>query len=190
MKRGQAIDLSKSKRVKREEMNHEAMARDVCSVLTFYNKRELSPLTVREMLNVACWWFSNSRGLGTKCGHWSRKAREAWERQSKSPSQKWSSLDVVHDHVIPRAALCSYLLGLDLNAPDAKAQVRSILDLSFICIISGDENKVLNTRGLRQKMPKNWNWQSDCLWARYKVAEIEPVSSQDAFFPERLNTPP
>lgn len=71
------------------------------------------------------------------------------------------------EHVVPTKVIIDELLEEGLT-PD---RYKWILEFGVVCIVTEDEDKLLNDNGLRQSMPDNWHF--DDVWARYKKAEIK-----------------
>lgn len=84
----------------------------------------------------------------------------------KSMGEKWG---VVYDHCVPFRILQDKLLCLDFPDPSS---VRGLLQqYAVACLITKDEDRLLTSMGLNNKMPEPWN-ETDVL-ARYKTAGID-----------------
>jgi hypothetical protein len=80
------------------------------------------------------------------------------------------SRGLIHEHLVPRKVIREKLHGL--KQPTA-LDVRRILDRYCIgVVITKDEDKKLDSKGLRSSMPKNWK-ETDDRWARYTEVGIE-----------------
>ena len=78
--------------------------------------------------------------------------------------------DVIHEHVIPHSIVVNKLLELDPLTDD---NIMSVLKkYYFICIITKEEDKRLNTARLRRSMPPEWNEEKDSIFARYEHDEV------------------
>ncbi|RUO22605.1 hypothetical protein CWE08_05375 [Aliidiomarina iranensis] len=74
--------------------------------------------------------------------------------------------DVIHEHVIPDSPVMSKLLALD---PLSKESILDIIKRYYvICVITKEEDRLLNAAGLRSKMPEGWSDISDSVFARYQ----------------------
>jgi hypothetical protein len=75
---------------------------------------------------------------------------------------------LVRDHSIPFSYIQNMLLELrEVN----KISVRNILEQNLCaCIITREEDRVLSSKGLGKKMPKNWDGKDKM--ARYKFVNI------------------
>jgi hypothetical protein len=80
---------------------------------------------------------------------------------------------IVYDHAIP----FNYLLKILLSDENLTIEsLRLILNKHCVCcIITIEENRILNSFGLKDKMPKGWD-ENECL-ARYRVAGIETIEN-------------
>lgn len=79
--------------------------------------------------------------------------------------------DVIHEHVIPHSVLMNKLLLLDPLTVDSIHFV--IKKYYVICAITKEEDQLLTAKGLRSKMPKGWNEETDSVFARYDEVGIK-----------------
>jgi len=78
--------------------------------------------------------------------------------------------DVIYEHVVPHSIVMNKLLSLD---PLTHKNIMSVLEKYFvICAITKEEDKRLNSAGLRSKMPEGWNEHNDSVFARYETVGI------------------
>ena len=84
-----------------------------------------------------------------------------------------SRSEVRHDHVVPHSWVMNRLLALDsLNDASILKVLRKYF---FICVISKREDMLLNSAGLRKKMPDGWDPDLGDVFERYRVAGLTPV---------------
>lgn len=78
--------------------------------------------------------------------------------------------EVIHEHVVPHSIVMNKLLSLD---PLTNENIMSIIQKYYvICAITKEEDKRLNTAGLKSKMPEGWDVGNDNIFARYKSVGI------------------
>jgi N12 class adenine-specific DNA methylase len=85
--------------------------------------------------------------------------------------------DVIHEHVVPHSIVMNKLISLENLTHE---NIESVIKKFYvICAITKEEDKKLNTVGLRSKMPKYWNDKSDSIFARYELAGIKIVNDKN-----------
>lgn len=94
---------------------------------------------------------------------------------SKSIGLKLGENKLVYDHVIPFKYVQKKLLSLTKPSID---EIRNILENYVIsCLITKEEDKLLNSKGLRSSMPKKWDEVSEL--ARYEAVGISVVTNNE-----------
>ena len=79
--------------------------------------------------------------------------------------------DVIHEHVVPHSFIMNKLLSLKELSND---DIMDVLKKFYIvCAITKEEDRLLNARGYRSKMPEGWNENTDSVFARYESVGIE-----------------
>jgi hypothetical protein len=74
------------------------------------------------------------------------------------------------DHIIPRGILAEELLSKDPGSLEA------FLDTHFtVAVITVEDDRQLNTHGMRARMPDGWSLGSDP-WIRYERAHLDPAA--------------
>ena len=76
---------------------------------------------------------------------------------------------IVYDHAIPFRYIQEELLNLDIITEDSVGSV--LTRFGFACILTKEEDGLLNKAGLGRKMPIDWNGKDPL--ARYKKLNIE-----------------
>lgn len=78
--------------------------------------------------------------------------------------------NVIHEHVIPHSVVMKKLLSLE---PLSNENILAVLKRFYIiCVITKEEDKILNAAGYRSKMPDGWNEETDSVFARYEAVGI------------------
>lgn len=109
------------------------------------------------LLDNICWTISELDGKYEGCRWWSRQAMQGQQ-------------ELRHEHVVPRRVIISLLLDtVDVH----EDRVRSALQLCVGAVVTKEEDRQLNSVGLRRRMPHDWDGVD--VFARYKVAGIELV---------------
>lgn len=79
--------------------------------------------------------------------------------------------DVIHEHVVPHSFVMNKLLSLN---PVTTEEILNIVNKYFIiCVVTRQEDKLLNSAGLRTKMPEGWDEENGSMFARYEAVGIE-----------------
>ena len=99
-----------------------------------------------------------------------KERRFSSDALSLNPNRKKKFPELVHDHMIPHAFVLNKLLSL--KEPSHKALAKVINKYYQICVITKEEDQILNRQGLRSKMPESWNEIPGDRDARYKIAGI------------------
>ena len=132
----------------------EQMCIDVAKVLA----SDLAYGTKQSVVDHVLWVWSEFDGKIQGCKHWSIKAKNA-----KTGTR------LIHEHVVPRKVLREKLFSI--TSP-TKRKVCNILSKYCVgVVVTNDEDKELNSLGLRATMPKDWDGKD--IWARYSVAKIK-----------------
>ena len=85
--------------------------------------------------------------------------------------------NVIHDHVVPHNIVMGKLLKLNpINETNLKSIIYKYL---VICKITKEEDRKLNSAGLKSKMPMDWNEDTDSIFARYEKVGIEICEKRD-----------
>ena len=154
-------DLSKPRRGEYPELPE--LASNVALVLALWRANQLHFQVARQVVKGAVWWSSNVKGTCYKSRYWTH---EAIRHQKEHPV--WvKGNGLVNEHVIPRTCLEARLM--ELLEPSAES-VRSVLNFSFTCLLTGPENSLLMGH-LRSNMPKDWKWGGDP-FERYRKVGI------------------
>lgn len=120
------------------------------------------------VLSEAFWVWSEFEGKHNGCRFWSAAALDS----------KHDVKNLVHEHVVPRKEILS---KFDLRPVPRKVaterSVRSIFSrLCIWCIVTKEEDKRLNSLGLKSRMPDGWGKRGNTdIWARYRKAKIKWV---------------
>jgi hypothetical protein len=86
-----------------------------------------------------------------------------------TPQAQTAVADRTHEHVVPRMVITHHLLEQRMtNLDEIMAALRRHC---LAAVITKDDNRELNRRGLRQSMPDGWRWGDDP-WARYRAANL------------------
>ena len=81
--------------------------------------------------------------------------------------------DVIHEHVVPHSIVMNKLLSLD---PLTNENIKAVIEKYYvICAITKEEDKRLTAKGLRSKMPEDWNDNIHSVFARYERVGISSV---------------
>jgi hypothetical protein len=131
---------------------------ELCGELAFVLNSNLHYGTKHAVLLEATWVWTEFEGKYEGCEHWSEAALE-FRGQPQM---------LIHEHVIPKKVVIELLLKLPNPTTGSVHQL-----LESFCkgvVITKEEDTRLNRRGLRSKMPSDWDGKD--LWARYTVAKI------------------
>ena len=74
-----------------------------------------------------------------------------------------------YEHVIPAAIVLKKLLASDRRSETVH---RILSESGFVAVLLKEQDQLLNSAGLRAKMPDGWEWGDDPL-ERYRVVGIE-----------------
>lgn len=81
----------------------------------------------------------------------------------------------VEEHVVPINEIVKILTDQYTNRKESFNHefIGKVLDKClWIVFITDEENKKLNSLGLKNKMPDGWNWETDSAFVRYEKANI------------------
>lgn len=85
---------------------------------------------------------------------------------------------VIHEHAVPRSLLANYVV----DEATSIEEVIAMFDRHCVAVlVTEEEDKQLNARGFRDKMPAGWTWSGDPL-ARYVALELnvlEPTNDAE-----------
>lgn len=82
---------------------------------------------------------------------------------------------IVHDHSVPHSFVLNKLLALKNVTNQA---LKDVIEKYYrVGIITKEEDRLLNSNGLRSKMPKSWDGNSGSVYARYEVVGIKLLHS-------------
>jgi hypothetical protein len=110
--------------------------------------------------------FLWERRLGTK-------SQSAQFRSVKSQGINFGTDEIRYDHAIPFSFIQQKLLTAEhLTISDLKEILQRFI---VVCIITKEEDQLLNSMGLTRKMPENWDGKNPL--ARYEAAKIELVNN-------------
>lgn len=102
-----------------------------------------------------------------------RYAMDEFSKMNKCTSENASganSKDVIHEHVVPHSIVMNKLLEIENLTNE---NILSVLQKYYvICDITREEDQLLNNAKLRSKMPRDWNEESDSIFARYEAVGI------------------
>ena len=82
----------------------------------------------------------------------------------------------VEEHVVPIKAIVDILTDQYENRRGQFNHefIRRVLDKClWVVFITDEENKRLNSLGLKKAMPNGWNWETDSPFVRYDIANIK-----------------
>lgn len=150
----------------------------------FEDFKRMKELTNREQfLKTFIWCLPGTDGR--KNGKPSKKQNASLKYKSEGViegEKKYSkngipSKQIVDEHVVPRKLIKEKLLSLlDSNEYTDYEKFKEIALLAKNCLITKEENNILNSLGLKQKMPEG---QENDIWARYKKANINVYEKQE-----------
>ena len=104
-----------------------------------------------------------------------KKHEAAMYRSKKAEGLIAGGGKLIYDHAVPFSYLQKELLALDSVTTKTVEEV--LLRHGIACLITKEEDRMLNKAGLGRKMPDGWNKQ-DCL-ARYSAIGIEIIENPD-----------
>ena len=82
----------------------------------------------------------------------------------------------VEEHVVPINVIVEILTNQYKNRKESfnREFIRRVLDKClWIVFVTDEENKRLNSLGLKKTMPNGWNWETDSPFVRYDIAKIK-----------------
>lgn len=82
----------------------------------------------------------------------------------------------VEEHVVPIKTIVEILTDQYINRKESFNYefVRRVLEKClWVVFITDEENKRLNSLGLKKTMPNGWNWETDSPFIRYDIAQIK-----------------
>jgi len=146
------------------------------------NKREcVNALFNRVLGEMKCYQILNNddtfdcEGLGL-CNSFRRLWNREIKKRSKEKENK-SEMALRYEHVIPTAFCYKRIFELYKNDQFDLEVFKSMFKDISVCFILKEEDKRLNEKGLKEKMPDKWDWGDDP-FARYKKCGIK-VWGQD-----------
>lgn len=86
------------------------------------------------------------------------------------------TVKTVEEHVVPINVITEILIEEYKSKGETitKAYIKKVLERLLWCVfVTDEENKRLNDLGLKNNMPKGWNWKNDSPYARYELAKIK-----------------
>ncbi|QMV44263.1 hypothetical protein [Cohnella cholangitidis] len=141
---------------------NEQLADDVFHIL---QSESLSIGAKHAVVFEVTWLWTEAEGKYTGCKFWSKQALEHIDKP-----QGVKSKILRHDHVVPRNYIVKRLLFGELMS---RQEVYKFLNDNLIgCIVTKEEDDLLNENGYQREMPKGWSFGGD-VWARYKATDIE-----------------
>lgn len=103
------------------------------------------------------------------------KIQAAKYRSKKAVNLKFGDGNLIYDHAIPFCILQKKLLDLQSVSNDTVLSVLKKHDT--ICLITKEEDAILNTAGYKSSMPILWENQGHDSLARYKAVGIELIDN-------------
>jgi hypothetical protein len=82
----------------------------------------------------------------------------------------------VEEHVVPIKTIVEILTDQYINRKESFNHdfIRRVLEKClWVVFITDDENKRLNSLGLKKTMPNGWKWETDSSFIRYDIAKIK-----------------
>ena len=139
--------------------SEEIMAKDLSIILAH---PDISLKMKKDVVNSVLWKWTERFGKYEGC-----RGSYAAHKHYRLHGYK----DLRHDHAIPRNVLAKMFLEKQppLSAAKALKLLRKFCDA---VVITKKEDKSFGKIGLRQKMPKGWNWTKNP-YARYKAVGIK-----------------
>lgn len=85
-------------------------------------------------------------------------------------SRKSQKNGFTYEHPVPCSVTCDLIMKDRFN-DDAIKEI--LIKTNIVTILTAAENNLLNQHNLQSKMPKNWCFETDNMFARYEVAGVE-----------------
>lgn len=147
-----------------------SILRDIAREMAVIASTDISPDTKKRIFSATLWGVTEIRGKYIGCPYWSRAALARFHTDGMACVPA-----LCHEHVVPRKVITAKWLSLPKPTPE---QTYSLFERYGVgCVVLREEDSLLTSRGLRQRMPPEFHdpshvWHDDP-WARYRKAGIE-----------------
>ena len=102
--------------------------------------------------------------------------RKVYHYYSSDERCKNRNAKTVEEHVVPIKTIVDILTAQFTNrrALFNREFIKMVLEKClWVIFITDEENKRLNSLGLKKTMPNGWNWETDSPFIRYDIANIK-----------------
>lgn len=102
--------------------------------------------------------------------------RQIYHYQSSNDRIKHYNEKAVESHAVPVKVIADILVDqFTYNRNNfTKEFITHVLErLLWVVFITKEEQAKLNSNGLRQQMPKNWDWEKDSPYIRFEINNIQ-----------------
>ena len=84
----------------------------------------------------------------------------------------------VLENPVPKSVITNKITPKEENLAPNHNQLEALLKRAFndlipVCWVTKEEDAKLRKEGLKDSMPDDWDWNTGCVWDRYKEAKIE-----------------